>query len=127
MCIRDSDYVAHQFVALTDGWSGRIIFSALMLLMAILTNVVSNNAAAVIGTPIAISIAYEVGLPPEAFVLAVLFGANMSYATPMAYQTNLLVMNAGGYTFMDFVKTGVPLTIIIWLSFSFIIPYMYGF
>ena len=122
-----TDYVAHQFVALTDGWSGRIIFSALMLLMAILTNVVSNNAAAVIGTPIAISIAYEVGLPPEAFVLAVLFGANMSYATPMAYQTNLLVMNAGGYTFMDFVKTGVPLTIIIWLSFSFIIPYMYGF
>lgn len=122
-----TDYVAHQFVALTDGWSGRLIFSALMLLMAILTNVVSNNAAAVIGTPIAISIAYEVGLPPEAFVLAVLFGANMSYATPMAYQTNLLVMNAGGYTFMDFVKTGVPLTIIIWLSFSFIIPYMYGF
>ena len=122
-----TDYVAHQFVALTDGWSGRIIFSALMLLMAILTNVVSNNAAAVIGTPIAISIAYEVGLPPEAFVLAVLFGANMSYATPMAYQTNLLVMNTGGYTFMDFVKTGVPLTIIIWLSFSFIIPYMYGF
>ena len=122
-----TDYVAHLFVELTDGWSGRFIFSALMLLMAILTNVVSNNAAAVIGTPIAISIAYEVGLPPEAFVLAVLFGANMSYATPMAYQTNLLVMNAGGYTFMDFVKTGVPLTILIWLSFSFIIPYMYGF
>ncbi len=122
-----TDYVAHLFVELTDGWSGRFIFSALMLLMAILTNVVSNNAAAVIGTPIAISIAYEVGLPPEAFVLAVLFGANMSYATPMAYQTNLLVMNAGGYTFMDFVKTGVPLTIIIWLSFSFIIPYMYDF
>ncbi|MDB4511900.1 SLC13 family permease [Arenicella sp.] len=122
-----TDYVAHLFVELTDGWSGRFIFSALMLLMAVLTNVVSNNAAAVIGTPIAISIAYEVGLPPEAFVLAVLFGANMSYATPMAYQTNLLVMNAGGYTFMDFVKTGVPLTIIIWLAFSFIIPYMYGF
>lgn len=122
-----TDFVAHSFVVLTDGWSGRVIFSALMLLMAILTNVVSNNAAAVIGTPIAISIAYEIGLPPEAFVLAVLFGANMSYATPMAYQTNLLVMNAGGYTFMDFVKTGVPLTIIIWLAFSFIIPYMYGF
>jgi len=122
-----TDYVAHLFVVLTDGWSGRFMFSALMLLMAILTNIVSNNAAAVIGTPIAISIAYEVGLPPEAFVLGVLFGANMSYATPMAYQTNLLVMNAGGYTFMDFVKTGVPLMLIVWLSFSFIIPYMYNF
>ena len=120
-------YVAHQFVAVTYGMSDRVIFSALMLLMAILTNVVSNNAAAVIGTPIAISIAQELGLPPEAFVLAVLFGANMSYATPMAYQTNLLVMNAGGYTFMDFVRAGVPLTIIIWLSFSIIIPMMYNF
>jgi di/tricarboxylate transporter len=120
-------YVAHLFVELTEGFSSRIIFSSLMLLMALLTNIVSNNAAAVIGTPIAISIATELGLPPEAFVLAVLFGANMSYATPMAYQTNLLVMNAGGYTFMDFVKAGVPLTIIVWLSFSFIVPIMYGF
>jgi len=122
-----TEYVAQQFVELTGGMSGRVIFSALMLLMAVLTNVVSNNAAAVIGTPIAISIANQIGLPPEAFVLGVLFGANMSYATPMAYQTNLLVMNAGGYTFMDFVKAGIPLTIIIWLSFSFIIPFMYGF
>jgi len=120
-------YVAHLFVELTGGFSNRIIFSSLMLLMAILTNIVSNNAAAVIGTPIAINIATELGLPPEAFVLAVLFGANMSYATPMAYQTNLLVMNAGGYTFMDFVKAGVPLTLIIWLAFSFIVPMMYGF
>ena len=120
-------YVAHEFVDITHGMPDRVVFSLLMLLMAILTNIVSNNAAAVIGTPIAISIATQLGLPPEAFVLAVLFGANMSYATPMAYQTNLLVMNAGGYTFMDFVKAGVPLTIIIWLSFSFIVPIMYGF
>lgn len=120
-------YVAHQFVELTAGMSDRFIFSGLMLLMAILTNIVSNNAAAVIGTPIAISIANQLGLPPEAFVLAVLFGANMSYATPMAYQTNLLVMNAGGYTFMDFVKVGLPLTIIMWLAFSVIIPVMYNF
>jgi di/tricarboxylate transporter len=120
-------YVAQQFVVLTEGMPDRVIFSLLMLLMAILTNIVSNNAAAVIGTPIAISIATQLGLPPEAFVLAVLFGANMSYATPMSYQTNLLVMNAGGYTFMDFVKAGVPLTIIVWLAFSFIVPVMYGF
>ncbi len=120
-------YLAYQFVELTRGMSGAVIFSALMMLMAIMTNIVSNNAAAVIGTPIAISIANQLGLPPEAFVLGVLFGANMSYATPMAYQTNLLVMNAGGYTFMDFVKAGVPLTLIIWLSFSFIVPWMYGF
>lgn len=122
-----TNYVAHAFVDLTDGMSGAYILSGLMILMAIITNVVSNNAAAVIGTPIAISIANELGLPPEAFVLAVMFGANMSYATPMAYQTNLLVMNAGGYTFMDFVKAGVPLTLIIWIALSIILPGMYGF
>ena len=120
-------YLAQQFVETTEGMPSRVIFSGLMLLMAILTNVVSNNAAAVIGTPIAISIATQLGLPPEAFVLAVLFGANMSFATPMAYQTNLMVMNAGGYTFMDFVKVGVPLTLIIWLSLSFIVPELYNF
>lgn len=122
-----TDYIAHQFVVLTEGLSGRLIFSSMMLLMAVLTNVVSNNAAAVIGTPIAVSIAQEIGLPVEAFVLAVLFGANMSYATPMAYQTNLLVMNAGGYTFMDFVKVGIPLTLVIWATLSFIVPPLYGF
>jgi len=122
-----TDYLAYQFVLLTEGLPGKYLFSGLMLLMALLTNVVSNNAAAVIGTPIAISIANQLGLPPEAFVLAVLFGANMSYATPMAYQTNLLVMNAGGYTFMDFVRVGVPLTLIVWLTLSFVVPTMYGF
>ncbi len=104
----------------------RVIFSALMLLMAILTNIVSNNAAAVIGTPIAISIATQLGLPPEAFVLAVLFGANMSYATPMAYQTNLLVMGPGHYRSIDFFKTGGPLVILIWLTFSAIAPLVYS-
>ena len=96
-----------------------------MVLMAVLTNVVSNNAAAVIGTPIAASIAAELGLSPIPFVLAVLFGANMSYATPMAYKTNLLVMNAGGYTFADFLKVGVPLTVILLLVFSFLLPLLY--
>ena len=96
-----------------------------MLLMAIRTNIVSNNAAAVIGTPIAISIANQLGLPPEAFVLAVLFGANMSYATPMAYQTNLLVMSAGNYRFSDFVRVGLPLTVIMWLTLTFLLSAIY--
>ena len=64
------------------------------------------------------SIAQRLGMPVEPFVLAVLFGANLSYATPMAYQTNLLVMNAGGYKFVDFVKVGVPLTFITWAMFD---------
>ncbi|MDB4575589.1 SLC13 family permease [bacterium] len=120
-----AEYLAQVFVSVTTGASPAVILSGLMLLMSILTNIVSNNASAVIGTPIAISIAHQLQLDPEPFVIAVLFGANMSYATPMAYKTNLLVMNAGGYTFMDFVRVGVPLTIIVWLGLSFLLPTLY--
>ena len=120
-----TEYLASLFLYLTAGASAPIILSGLMLLMALLTNIVSNNAAAVIGTPVAVSIAQQLDQPAAPFILAVLFGANMSYITPMAYKTNLLVMNAGGYKFMDFVKVGTPLTIIMWLSYSWLLPWIY--
>ncbi|MDY6990875.1 MAG: SLC13 family permease [Thermodesulfobacteriota bacterium] len=121
-----ADYVARLFVTLSGDASPTFVISGLMLLMGILTNIVSNNAAAVIGTPIAVSIAAQMGQPPEAFVLAVLFGANMSYATPMAYKTNLLVMNAGKYTFNDFLRIGIPLVLIMWVTLSWLLPTIYG-
>ncbi len=121
-----AEYLAQVFVVLVADASATVILSGLMLIMAIMTNIVSNNAAAVIGTPIAFSIATQLGLPPEPFVLAVLFGANMSYATPMAYKTNLLVMNAGGYRFSDFLRVGVPLTLIMWVTLSLVLPWIYG-
>ncbi|NVK20488.1 MAG: SLC13 family permease [Methylocystaceae bacterium] len=120
-----ADYLAEVFLALTYGAPPAVILSGLMIIMAIMTNIVSNNAAAVIGTPIAITIAQRLNLPPEAFVLAVLFGANMSYATPMAYKTNLLVMSAGGYQFMDFVKVGIPLIILLLIVLSVLLPSLY--
>ncbi len=120
-----TDYLAKVFLYLSAGASPPFILSGLMLLMALLTNVVSNNAAAVIGTPVAVSIAEQLAQPAAPFILAVLFGANMSYITPMAYKTNLLVMNAGGYKFMDFVKVGTPLTIIMWLTYSWLLPLIY--
>jgi len=118
--------IANAYVDVTQGLSPTVILSGLLLMMAILTNVVSNNAAAVIGTPIAIGIAHQLGQPPEPFVLAVIFGANMSFATPMAYQTNLLVMNAGNYRFSDFVRVGLPLVFIMWVTLSFLLPMLYG-
>jgi di/tricarboxylate transporter len=122
-----ADYLATQYVSATVDWSPTWVLSGLMLMMAVLTNVVSNNAAAVIGTPIAIGIATQLGLNPEAFVLAVLFGANMSFATPMAYQTNLLVMNAGSYRFSDFLRVGIPLTLLMWITLSLVLPWLYRF
>jgi di/tricarboxylate transporter len=119
------DFITGVFLAATAGASPTIILSALMLLLAVLTNVVSNNAAAVIGTPIAVGIATQLNLPAEPFVLAVLFGANMSYATPMAYNTNLLVMSAGNYTFAEFAKVGVPLTVLMWVTLTWVLSTLY--
>jgi di/tricarboxylate transporter len=121
-----ADWLALLFLQVTFGAPPWLVLAGLMLLMAILTNVVSNNAAAVIGTPIAISIAMELGLPLEPFVLAVLFGANLSFVTPMAYKTNILVMNAGGYRFGDFVRVGTPLTLLMWAALSAILTLAYG-
>ena len=96
--------------------------SGLVLLMAFFANIVSNTSAAVIGTPIAVSIANLLGVAPEPFVLAVLFGVNFAFCTPMADNCNLLVLNAGGYRFMDFVRVGVPLTLIMWITITIVLP-----
>lgn len=120
-----AEYIAHVFVALSFGLPPGGVLAALMLLLAILTNIVSNNAAAVIGTPIAISVANQLSLPAEPFILAVLFGANLSYATPMAYKTNLLVMNAGGYQFSDFMRVGIPLILLMWVTLSLLLNWLY--
>ena len=119
-------YIAGVFVSSTSGMSIPFILSMFMLIMSVLTNVVSNNAAAVIGTPIAVSIAQQLNVNPEPFILAVLFGANMSFATPFGYQTNLLIFSAGGYKFSDFLRIGIPLTIIMWLGFSLLLPTLYS-
>jgi di/tricarboxylate transporter len=120
-----ADYLAMSFVGAVSAMPTAYILSAFLLLMTLMTNIVSNNAAAAIGTPIAVSIAQQLGVSPEPFILAVLFGANMSFATPYGYQTNLLVMSAGGYKFADFLRVGIPLTIIMWIGFSLILPVLY--
>lgn len=121
-----ADYLAIGFANVVSDLPIPVILSAFILIMTILTNVVSNNAAAVIGTPIAAAIATQLGADPVPFVLAVLFGANMSFATPFGYQTNLLILSAGGYKFSDFLRVGIPLTIVMWLGFSFLLPVLYN-
>lgn len=121
-----ADYLAIGFANVVSDLPIPVILSAFILIMTVLTNVVSNNAAAVIGTPIAAAIATQLGADPVPFVLAVLFGANMSFATPFGYQTNLLILSAGGYKFSDFLRVGIPLTIVMWLGFSFLLPVLYN-
>jgi di/tricarboxylate transporter len=115
-------FLAERLVDLSFNLPPAGMLSGLMLLMALLGNVVSNSAAAVIGTPIAVELARQLGLAPEPFVLAVLFGVNMGYATPMADNCNLLVYSAGGYAFRDFARAGLPLLILMWLALSWLLP-----
>ena len=119
-------FLASGFVSAAGGLPTPVIISAFILIMAVLTNIVSNNAAAVIGTPIAIAAAQQLGIDPMPFVLAVLFGANMSFATPFGYQTNLLILSTGGYRFSDFLRVGIPLILILWIGFSIVLPVLYG-
>lgn len=86
-----------------------LVLAAIMAFVTLLTNFASNATAATVGTPIAFEIASQLGLPPEPLILAVLFGCNLCYATPIAYQTNMLIMAEGSYEFGDYIRTGVPL------------------
>ena len=118
-------YLVQVLVQLVEGLPTPLILSCLMLVMAILTNIISNNATGVIGAPVAIQIANELGASPEPFVLAVIFGANMSYVTPYGYKTNILLMSAGGYKATDFVRAGLPLMFLMWAGYSIVLPLLY--
>lgn len=119
-------WLAHSSLELMMGAPIWVILSGFFLLVALLTNVLSNNATAVLFTPIAVSIALELQVDPMPFLLAVIFGANCSFATPMSYQTNLLVMAPGHYRFIDFVRVGTPLIVIMWVTFTLFVPWYYG-
>ena len=101
------------------------ILAAIMVFVTVLTNFASNATAASVGTPIAFSIAQQLGLPPEPLVLAVLFGCSLCYATPVAYQTNMLIMTEGNYVFRDYVRTGLPLVAIMIVTLSVLLVVRY--
>lgn len=119
-------YLATHALQLMAGAPPSAVLSALFLVVAALTNVLTNNAAAVLFTPIAVNVATELGCDVFPFALAVAFGASCSFATPIGYQTNLLVMGPGHYRFMDFVLAGLPLIFLVWLAFSLFVPWYYG-
>jgi len=102
-----------------------LIVWAIYLLTSVLTELVSNNAVAVVITPIAIGLAAEMGVDARPLVVAVMVAASASFATPVGYQTNMLVYGPGGYRFTDFLRVGIPLNLTIGLLASAIIPFMW--
>jgi len=122
-----AEILARGVVTTFAGYGPSVLLSALFLLTAILTNFLSNQATAALMTPVTLSTAVQAGVPPEPFIYGLIFALNCSFATPIAYQTNLIVMGPGNYTFGDFVKGGLPLLLLIWLAYSLIAPVYFGF
>ncbi|MFT6606157.1 MAG: di/tricarboxylate transporter [Halocynthiibacter sp.] len=108
-----------------EGLPGFFVVWAIYLLTSLLTELVSNNAVAVVVTPIAIGLAQHMGIDPRALVVAVMVAASASFATPIGYQTNMLVYGPGGYKFTDFMKVGIPLNISVGLLASALIPILW--
>ena len=102
-----------------------LIVWAIYLLTSVLTELVSNNAVAVVVTPIAIGLAAALGIDPRPLVIAVMVAASASFATPIGYQTNMLVYGPGGYKFTDFIRAGLPLNLSLGLVVSAVIPLLW--
>lgn len=102
-----------------------LLILSVYALASVLTEIVSNNAVAVILTPIAIGLADTLGVDPRPLIVAVMFGASASFATPIGYQTNTLVFGPGGYKFADFIRFGLPLNVIAAIAMSFTIPFFF--
>jgi di/tricarboxylate transporter len=119
--------IAQGVVSLAAPYGTLAVLSAIFLAVAVLTNLLSNAATAVLFSPIALSAADQVGAgDPVPFLLAVIYGANCCFATPIAYQTNMLVMGPGHYRFSDFMKFGGPLVILLWIVFTLFAPWRFG-
>jgi di/tricarboxylate transporter len=122
-----SEVYARLFLGVFEGLSPGYVLGAFLLLTSISTQLLSNNATAVLLLPIAISTALEIGVNPTPFIFAVCIGASACFATPIGYQTNLLVYGPGAYRFSDFLKIGIPLNFIVLAVGSILIPYFWPF
>lgn len=120
-------FLAAEVLIITRGLPPTLLVAAILYFVALLGNIASHTTGALIGAPISVQIAHGLHLSPEPFLLAVLFGANLGYATPMAYQTNILTMNAAGYVFTDFFRVGLPLLLIMGAIISYLLPVFFPF
>jgi di/tricarboxylate transporter len=121
-----AEYVAMQVVDALSGAGTGTLLSGFFLLVAVMTNLLSNHATAALFTPIGINVALSLGIDPSILVYTVILAANCSFATPMGYQTNMLVMGSGHYKFADFLRAGSPLIFLLWIVYSLFAPWYYG-
>jgi len=122
-----AEFVVANTLGLVSDFGPLVVLAVLYLMALLLTEFMSNAAAAVILTPIGMSTAKLMGVDPTPFLIAVTFAASTSFATPVGYQTNTMVYSAGGYRFVDFIKVGLPLNLIFWVLGVIFIPIFWPF
>ena len=115
-------FMAEYLVEELQAFGPTAVLSGLYLVTTVLTSLMSNNATGVLMLPIAISLGEALGPRLEPFGFCVMFSASASFMTPMGYQTNAIVRGAGGYTFGDYLRIGIPLTLIMWGLATLFIP-----
>jgi di/tricarboxylate transporter len=120
-------FIAEHTMGIMESFGPIAVLAVLYALTAVLTEFMSNNAAAVLLAPIAISTAASFGVDAKPLLMAVTFAASTSFATPVGYQTNTMVYGAGGYRFTDFTKVGLPLNVIFGALAVYFIPKFWPF
>ncbi len=121
------DWIAGQVVTLLGAHGPRVVLGGLFLVAVVINALISNNAVAVLFTPLAIRIAGQLGLAPEPFIFGLLFAASCDFSTPIGYQTNLFVYGPGGYRFLDYMRAGIPLTIVLFIVSMILVPWFWPF
>ncbi len=118
-------YVADRLVAAVGTLGPVAVLSAIYLITTVFTEVMSNNATAVLMIPIAVATAADLGVDTRPLIMAVLFGASASFASPIGYKTNTLVYGPGGYRYRDFLRMGLPLKLLFWPLATWLIPHFW--
>ena len=119
--------IAERAVGTVGDMGPVAVLAVVYLMTSVMTDTMSNNAAAVLLAPIAISTAVQIGVDPKPFLMAITFAASTGFSTPVGYQTNTMIYNPGGYKYTDFLRTGVPLSILFWILSVIFIPRIWSF
>lgn len=122
-----ADCVAKFIIGLSDDYGPHVLLAMLFIITNLFTELITNNAAAALAFPLALSISTQMGVSPTPFFVVICMAASASFSTPIGYQTNLIVQGIGNYKFMDFVRIGLPLNIITFLISVILIPMIWNF
>ncbi|MFH2051048.1 MAG: SLC13 family permease [bacterium] len=122
-----ADLYARGFLSLFSAGGPHAVLAGLVILTSLLSHVLSNNSTAVLLMPIGLAAASALGVDPRPFVIGICFGASACFATPIGYQTNLLVFGPGGYRFGDFLRLGMVLNVVVWIGAPLLIPRFWSF